>query len=448
MTDRPGDPRGKGAPPPASSTPAAEPTPAAHPPPASSTPAAEPAPAALPPPASSTPAAKPAAAAHPSPAFAPAAKPAAAAHPPPSFPAIAAPAIAAPVASPPPAAAAEPAAPSVVVSGELASGATPPRRQAAAAPPPVEEPLLPGTYRVSDLRTAVGVSPEPARRDDDDDDDGGDAAPPRRRRAVLVVGGAALLGVGAITLMILGHLNAARYVLGCETKEVFAEEGRAFPPWGTRRLTGDAWKPIPIPPSFQCVTLETEDEIELSDAYRTVLLERAESLLTAKEATQIEPAAELLDQALLHARTDSEPHKAARQAIQRMLGDVAYWRASAKLQKATTDLADAAKQFEAAAGQRPRYAADAGAWAAYVRKLVDDLRAGPSGTKAQPPAPSSAVPPAPDRPPAPAGVALPVEPRAGSGSGSGSAAGSGGRAGSGSAEAPPAAVTSGGGVLL
>jgi hypothetical protein len=408
VTDRPDDPRGKGAPPPSSVTPAAEPAPATHPPPT----------------------------------FAPAAKPAPAAHPPPSFPALAA-----------PAAPAEPAAPSVVVSGELSSGAPPPRREAAAPPPAAEEPLLPGTYRASDLRAAIGVSPEPARResaDDDDDGDGG-AAPPRRRRAALVVGGAVLLGIGALTLMILGHLNAARYGLGCETKAVFAEQGRAFPPWGTRRLTGDAWKPIPIPPSFPCVTFETEDEVELSDAYRKVLLERAEALLTAKEVTQIEPAAELLDQALLHARTDSEPHKAARQALQRMLGDVAYWRASARLQKATTDLADAAKQFEAAAGQRPRYVSDAGAWAAHVRRLVDDLRAGPAGAKAQPSAPSAAsAPSAPTRPTAPAGVALPVEPRAGSGSGSaaGSGTGTGTGTGTGSAEAPPAAATSGGGVLL
>jgi hypothetical protein len=174
-----------------------------------------------------------------------------------------------------------------------------------------------------------------------------------------------------------------------------------------------------------------------------MLIERAESLLTAKDKDPagIDEAAGMLEQALLHARGESEPHKGARQTIQRMLGDVAYWRASAKLQKATADLADAAKQFEAAAGQLPRFVSDAGAWAAYVRRLADELRAGPTGARPVAPAPSVAATPAPERPPAPMGVALPVEP-----GGAGSAAGS---------AAPPAAPAAtpdagvpGGGVLL
>ena len=78
-----------------------------------------------------------------------------------------------------------------------------------------------------------------------------------------------------------------------------------------------------------------------------------------------------------------------------------------------------ARSSRTAAGQLPRYVYDAHAWATHVRKLADELRAGPSGAKAQafPPAP-----PPPERPTAPAGVALPVEPGAGSGNGTGTTA--------------------------
>jgi len=360
---------------------------------------------------------------YPPPMFAPAAEPAPAAYPPPTV-----------------APAAEPAA--AVASGELASGPAP------AAAAPAEEPLLPATYRENDLRTAIGSPPMPEQirprrrraRERDEEDDGDEDAP-RSRRTALAVIGILLVGLGIAALVVLGRLNSARYVMSCDAKEVVAEQGRAFPPWGTSRLGGDEWKPIPIPASSQCVGLETEDPTELGDAFRKVLLERAEALLTAKEVTQIEPAAELLDQALLHARSDSDAHKNARQAIQRMIGDVGYWRASAKLQKAATDLADAAKQFETAAGQRPRYVSDANAWATYVRKLVGDLRAGPAGARAQAGPADAAAPSAPDRPAAPTGVALPVEPAAGGGSGPGSA------------ETPPSAppdagILPTGGVLL
>lgn len=115
----------------------------------------------------------------------------------------------------------------------------------------------------------------------------------------------------------------------------------------------------------------------------------------------------MLDQALLHAR--SPDRREQRRDVERLLGDVGYWRASAKLRDASTALTDAAKQFDAAAAQRPRHVSDASAWATYVRKLVEELRAGPNGAlTAFPPTPT----PIPAREPAPAGVALPVEPPA------------------------------------
>ncbi len=381
-------------------------------------------------------------------------------YPPPVFAPAAEPA---PTAEPAPAAQVpEPTAP-WVVSGEIESGAAASARVSSPAAAPADEPLLPATYSENDLRSAIGSPPMPEHirprrgRDRDlDDDDGGDGEP-RSRKRVLVVAGSLFAGLGIAALVVLGRLNADRYAVRCEAKAVTAEQGRSFPPWGTSRLGGDAWKPIPIPPSFQCVALETDDPTELGDAYRKMLAARAEALLTAKEKepAQIDLAAGMLEQALLHARSDSEPHKSARQDIQRMQGDVGYWRATAVLQKAAAELTDAAKQLETAAGQRPRFVSDASAWAAHVRKLIEELRVGPSGAKLQASAPASAsapTPAAPDRPLAPAGVALPIEP--GASGGSGDATGSGGDATGSGGEPPPApSATPGagiptGGVLL
>ena len=74
--------------------------------------------------------------------------------------------------------------------------------------------------------------------------------------------------------------------------------------------------------------------------------------------------------------------------------------------------ADAAKQFDAAQMQRPAHFTDAGEWAGFARRLVDTLKAGPKGM------PDLAFPPIPpaERPSAPMGTALPVEPGEGSAS--------------------------------
>ncbi len=364
------------------------------------------------------PAAEPAPEGYPPPTFAPAAEPGPESYPPPTF---------APAAESGPAVAAavpEPAVPApasdAVVSGAIPAAASGPVLSGAILAAPAEEPLLPTSYSENDLRTAIGSPPmpeqiRPKRARPRDAGEDGDDGEPRSRKAMLVGGAALFIGLGVAALVVLGRMNAARYVVSCETKQVAAEQGRSFPPWGTSRLGGAAWKPIPIPPSFQCGALETEDPAELGEAYRKMLVERAEAMLTAKQVTQIEEAAGLLEQALLHARGDSDAHKGARQAIQRMLGDVGYHRAQAEIQKSIEALTGAAKQLEAAAGQLPRYVSDANAWATHVRKLLDELRAGPGGAKAEA-SPAPPLPPAPgqERPLAPAGVALPVEPDPGS----------------------------------
>ena len=118
---------------------------------------------------------------------------------------------------------------------------------------------------------------------------------------------------------------------------------------------------------------------------------------------------------------------------QRLQGDVDYWRASLRLRDASNVLTEAAKQFDTAAAQRPRHVSDAAAWAAFTRRLADDLHAGPNA------APSAQFPPTATGSgtsvPVPVGVALPVEPDVGS---------------AGSAAPPPApdAGVPSGGVLL
>jgi hypothetical protein len=244
-----------------------------------------------------------------------------------------------------------------------------------------------------------------------------------------------LVGLGIGALVWLGSINKERLLIVCEPQQVIAKQGRSFPPWGERNMDDDGmWKPIKIPPDAECTPRETVDLQELSRWYLEVLVDRASVALTAKEgathdAKAIDEAFALLEQALLHTRATDRREQ--RREIERLLGDVGYWRATTQLRNAANALTDAAKQFDAAAAQRPRHVSDANAWATHVRKLVEQLVAGPNGAAALfPPEPN------PDRPPAPPGVALPVEPP---------------KAGSGSAAEPAPPVDAGiptGGVLL
>ena len=325
-------------------------------------------------------------------------------------------------------------------------------------PPPAEEPLLPAEYDEADLRDAVGIGPshsshsshstpsaseavplevgprgtadladvsrrlkplhaeaeveahanadrerDSAGAGDDDDDDVGE---PKSRKTMVVAATTLVAGISIATLLFLGHANSQRYVIACESDQVIAEVGRSFPPWGTHSLGGAEWKPIKIPPEAECKERETEDDSELARWYLGMLVDRASSLLTAREVTKVDEAAALLEQALLLARAPERRDE--RKEIERLRGDVGYWRASARLRDAATALSDAANQFDAAAAQRPRHASDASARATYVRKLADELRAGSAGASV-PSIPSA------EHPTAPVGVALPVEPARGSG---------------------------------
>ncbi len=300
-----------------------------------------------------------------------------------------------------------------------------------------EEPLLPAVYDENDLRSAVGASPRsdslaatarkrraPAsdRRHDDDADD---ASPhePRNRKAIALVALSITAGLAIAVLVFAGYANSGRYLLICEAERALAEQGRSFPPWGTRALAGEAWRPLKIAPETRCQPHETDNPVDLERLYLSMILDQATGLLTAREVTRLDDVEALLKQALLLTRPpEHEPEKLAsernehHQEIERLLGDVTYGRASAKLHDAEAALADAAKQFDSAAAQHPRHASDAAVWAAYARRLTQELHAGPAG--AAPPAPSASPPPASPAPAdsttgspkPPVGVALPVEP--------------------------------------
>ncbi len=289
-------------------------------------------------------------------------------------------------------------------------------------------PLLPASYHENDLRSAVGASPldhtgaatrirkRPAHRGDSDDDRH-EPQRPGNRKLVVVAALCVTAGLAIAGLVVLGRLNGDRYVLICESARAVPEQGRGFPPWGTRELDGDAWKPLKIAPEARCQPHETDDLLVLERLYLTMILDQATAQLTAREVTKLDDTEALLKQALLLTRPpEHEPARLATERsehhsdIERMLGDVTYWRASAKLHDAEAALTEAAKQFDSAAAQHPRHVSDAPAWAAHARKLTQELHAGPAGA-AQPATPSP--PAAAAVPTAPAAPDMPSEPSAG-----------------------------------
>jgi hypothetical protein len=294
-------------------------------------------------------------------------------------------------------------------------------------PDPTIPPQL-ASATVDDLREAVGVArqdapveapaatitpaiaaPAPKRlpprddRDDDDDEDA-DGKPSRRRRTGLIIAIALIAGGAIATVVLLGSSNHDRFVFRCGPTRITAERGRSFPPWGTFRLDGAAWKPIEIPPDTECRSRETESSAEVEGLYLDALLAQAELALGVKEVTQLDHAQELLDQAMLLSR---DPDRAdQRKKVDRMVGDVEYWRGAARVKAAIETLEEAARKFDTAVDKRPKYASDAAAWGAWVREVAGHLRAGPGGTHT---APTVTSPELPARPEVPTGVALPVE---------------------------------------
>jgi hypothetical protein len=277
-----------------------------------------------------------------------------------------------------------------------------------------DDAILPTALDDDALRDAVGAPsarPKRKRRGDDDGDDG--IVKPAGRRTLVIVAVALLVGLAIAGLALLGRVNAQRYVIACTTDQVSAEQGRSFPPWGTKPLVGAEWKPITLPPSAECNPRETDNRADLEGWFLQLLVDRASTTLTSRnlldaiqpgKTNPLDVVADQLNQALLLSRAPERRDQ--RKEVERLLGDVAYWRASLRLRDAAAALADAARQFEGAAVQRPRHVTDAAQWSAFLRGMVDSLHAGPNGQLGA--VPSSE--PSAEHPTAPVGTAMPVEP--------------------------------------
>jgi hypothetical protein len=318
--------------------------------------------------------------------------------------------------------------------GPRASGLGPPESAApdpspdARGPTPdaqPEEPILPNAYDDQALRDAIGPRKTPrARTEPSVDDDDEPVSRKRRRRTIMVAAATTLVGLAIAALIFLGRANASRYLLVCTAEHAAAEQGRAFPPWGSHALAGPEWETIALPPNAACKERETEEPAELARWYYDILVERASTTLTSRELLDAMPKAGAavtsatptnplnavsaqLEQALLLARVFDGADQ--RKEVERLQGDVEYWRATLRLRDASQAMADAAKQFDTASSHHPRHVDDAAAWGLFVRKLSDELHTGPGGAPVT--IPNAAEPHA----PAPPGTALPVEaPAAGS----------------------------------
>lgn len=302
-----------------------------------------------------------------------------------------------------------------------------------AAPPPVapalvpdEAAILPTTYDEQSLQDAVGARPRRKKQapppSEPVDADGLPDEKKRNRKMIVVIALSLVVGLAIAAFAIFGKMNAQRYFLNCTTTEARAEQGRTFPPWGSSPLPGAEWKPIALPPNAQCKSGEVEDQATLEARFLDLLLERASATLTTRHfldapavvagkpaASPLELVSIQLEQALLLSRAPERGDQ--RKQVERLQGDVQYWRASLRLRDATAALGDASRQFDQAALARPMHVSDASAWAEFLRRLTEELQAGPNGVPTGfPPAPSG------ERPIAPPGTALPVEPPPATGS--------------------------------
>lgn len=199
----------------------------------------------------------------------------------------------------------------------------------------------------------------------------------RSRRPVILAAGATIGAIGIALAVVLGHFNAQRLAIHCEPDRIVATVGRSFPPWGESGLDAPEFAAITIPKDTECTARTTTNRVELEDWYLTALMEQATARLTTRVVADVEVASKQLEQALLLTRTATR--RDARKEVDRLIGDVEYWRAAARLKASSDALLDAATQFDAAAKKRPRHATDAAEWASHVRHLVEVLRAGPNG---------------------------------------------------------------------
>jgi hypothetical protein len=296
------------------------------------------------------------------------------------------------------------------------------------AAPATDDSILPvTTNEQDDLDAAVGVRPSKKKKrvaNEPVDDDGLPDEKRFSKKTIIISALAIVSGIGIAALVLLGRVNAERYKLNCTTTKAIAEQGRSFPPWGYRALPGAEWRPIALPPSAQCKAQEVDSASALEALFLDLLLERTSATLSAKNLLEapativdgkqqpgpLDLASLQLEQALLLSRSPERGDQ--RKQVERLQGDVLYWRASLRLRDATAAMNEASRQFDQAALARPMHVSDAGSWAQFLRRLTEELQAGPDGVPTGFPPPPTAA----GTTSAPTGTALPVEPPPATGS--------------------------------
>ena len=236
---------------------------------------------------------------------------------------------------------------------------------------------------------APAPAPAPRRPKIDEDLGDGDGGGGGRWTKVLIA--AAVLLVVIVTLVGLGKWNARDYYLVCGADHITAERGRSFPPWGSRELGGPQWEAIKIPANAECIEMETTDVSELEESFLLALEDQANIMLTSRNPSDIELAEQQLQQALLLTRTTERRDK--RKNIERLLGDVEYWRGAAQIQQVIDQLKGAAGRFDGAAVKRPKHTSDSSSWAGFARATAEELRLGPPELRPARPVDPNAPPP-------------------------------------------------------
>jgi hypothetical protein len=202
---------------------------------------------------------------------------------------------------------------------------------------------------------------------------GGGGARLTTRQQRFLIGGVALLLIAAVCA-VLGWFNSQNYYLTCGTNSIIASQGR-FWPWGQSPLQGPAFVAIHVPSDVLCTDQHFDSRAELEQAFLDALLKQSTALLTSGDAAHVSTAEEQLEQALLLTRA---PERSTERAlVQRLQGDVAYWRGAEQIQQASELLKTAAGYFDEAASRRPRHSSDANAWAEHARFIQSEIDKGP-----------------------------------------------------------------------
>ncbi len=214
------------------------------------------------------------------------------------------------------------------------------------------------------------------------------------KKMLLVFGIGAFFLLGAVSV-VLSWMNSKGFYFVCQAKQIVAERGRWLP-WGRAPMDGEEWKPIAKPPEARCTDRRFDTQRELAEALATALLSRANATLAAATESPITTEqltatdAQLVQALLLLSGSEQSDQ---RKEIERLQGDVEYWRGAAAVREALAAMDKASEKFEAAASHAPRHAGDAQTWANHVRALAEELRQGPRALRPEAPSPPGTPPP-------------------------------------------------------